>query len=215
MIHQWQLNYDLFWSYEKSKSNFPLRKCNWDIHKLKRRYNFSRRLVKHLFLTRIKLHKCPCKVRHVNECYKQLYNLAQGHNTTISQENQMTPPMSLRTAWQTIGLSVLIWMHFHTDTKYDNENWKFEKFWKKKCNFWSDLQVDVNDCASQPCQHGGTCLDGVNGFKCLCPPGYMPPVCHDPSGNTTTNPTATTMGPCASSPCITGLCQEKPNRAFQ
>ena len=34
-------------------------------------------------LTWIKLHKCPCKVHHVNECYKQLYNLAQGHNTAI------------------------------------------------------------------------------------------------------------------------------------
>ena len=36
-------------------------------------------------LTGIKLHKWPCKVHHANECYKQLNNLAQGHNT-ISQE---------------------------------------------------------------------------------------------------------------------------------
>ena len=28
-------------------------------------------------LTWIKLHKCPCKVYHVNEYYKQLYNLAK------------------------------------------------------------------------------------------------------------------------------------------
>ena len=46
-------------------------------------------------LTWIKLHKCPCKVHHVNKCYKQLYNLAQGHNTAISQENQNDPPMPL------------------------------------------------------------------------------------------------------------------------
>ena len=43
----------------------------------------------------IKLHKCPCKVHHVDECYKQLDNLAQGHNTAISQENLNDPPMPL------------------------------------------------------------------------------------------------------------------------
>ena len=46
-------------------------------------------------LTWVKLHKRPCKVHHVNKCYKQLYNLAQGHNTAISQKNQNDPPMPL------------------------------------------------------------------------------------------------------------------------
>ena len=44
----------------------------------------------------IKLHKCPCEVYHVYECYIQLYNLAQGHNTDISQENQNNPPLPLK-----------------------------------------------------------------------------------------------------------------------
>ena len=39
--------------------------------------------------------KCPCKPHHVNECCKQLYNLPQGRNTAISQENQNDPPMPL------------------------------------------------------------------------------------------------------------------------
>ena len=46
-------------------------------------------------LTWTKLHKCPYKDHHVNECYKQLHILAQGHNTGISQENQNDPPMPL------------------------------------------------------------------------------------------------------------------------
>ena len=46
-------------------------------------------------LTWITLHKCPCKVHHVNECHKQLDNLAQGQNTAISQEIQNEPPMPL------------------------------------------------------------------------------------------------------------------------
>ncbi|ELK30397.1 Fibulin-7 [Myotis davidii] len=30
---------------------------------------------------------------------------------------------------------------------------------------------DISECASQPCQHGGTCLEGVNQYTCICPPG--------------------------------------------
>ena len=46
-------------------------------------------------LTWMNLHKCPCNVHHVNKCYKQLNNLAQGHNTGISQETQYYLPMPL------------------------------------------------------------------------------------------------------------------------
>ncbi|XP_068447252.1 sushi, nidogen and EGF-like domain-containing protein 1 isoform X3 [Clinocottus analis] len=33
-------------------------------------------------------------------------------------------------------------------------------------------QIDVNECASHPCQNGGTCEDQINSFQCHCPPGY-------------------------------------------
>ena len=32
--------------------------------------------------------------------------------------------------------------------------------------------LDINECASSPCQNGGTCLDLVNGFTCDCADGY-------------------------------------------
>ena len=31
---------------------------------------------------------------------------------------------------------------------------------------------DVNECASRPCQNGGQCVDGVNGYTCTCVAGY-------------------------------------------
>lgn len=32
--------------------------------------------------------------------------------------------------------------------------------------------VNINECASQPCANGATCQDSVNGFKCKCAPGW-------------------------------------------
>ena len=32
--------------------------------------------------------------------------------------------------------------------------------------------VDVDECASSPCQNGGTCLDQINSYNCSCAVGY-------------------------------------------
>ncbi len=34
------------------------------------------------------------------------------------------------------------------------------------------LFPDINECASNPCQNGGVCVDGINRFTCNCPVGY-------------------------------------------
>ena len=31
---------------------------------------------------------------------------------------------------------------------------------------------DINECSSNPCLNGGTCVDQVNGFNCTCVAGY-------------------------------------------
>lgn len=30
---------------------------------------------------------------------------------------------------------------------------------------------EINECLSQPCQNGGTCIDLINTYKCSCPRG--------------------------------------------
>ena len=37
---------------------------------------------------------------------------------------------------------------------------------------WHYLISDIDECASAPCQNGGTCVDQVNGYLCQCPPGF-------------------------------------------
>ena len=43
---------------------------------------------------------------------------------------------------------------------------------KKGVTTTADHFVDVDECASSPCQNGGDCTDGVNGYTCVCVGGY-------------------------------------------
>lgn len=40
--------------------------------------------------------------------------------------------------------------------------------------------TDDNECSSDPCNNGGTCinLDNGQGFLCVCQPGYTGDICH-------------------------------------
>lgn len=35
----------------------------------------------------------------------------------------------------------------------------------------------INECASIPCMHSGTCTDTVNGYTCECTDGYTGVIC--------------------------------------
>ena len=32
--------------------------------------------------------------------------------------------------------------------------------------------VDIDECATNPCQNGGSCADQINGYTCSCVDGY-------------------------------------------
>ena len=36
---------------------------------------------------------------------------------------------------------------------------------------------DINECASQPCNHGGRCANLLGSFTCNCAKGYKGPTC--------------------------------------
>lgn len=55
-----------------------------------------------------------------------------------------------------------------------------------------------DDCASNPCHNGGTCIDGDGWFLCSCARGFTGPVCK------------ININDCNSSPCSDGAtCKDK------
>lgn len=56
--------------------------------------------------------------------------------------------------------------------------------------------INIDECASNPCHNGGTCKDGINGFTCLCPEGFHDPKC------------LSEVNECNSNPCIHGRCHD-------
>ena len=39
------------------------------------------------------------------------------------------------------------------------------------------ILTETNECQSNPCQNGGTCVDGVYKFTCLCTNSYAETFC--------------------------------------
>lgn len=37
---------------------------------------------------------------------------------------------------------------------------------------YSLILIDVNDCKENPCLNGGTCIDGINNYQCICKEGW-------------------------------------------
>lgn len=41
-------------------------------------------------------------------------------------------------------------------------------------------ETDIDECLSNPCRHGGTCVDLIGTFKCNCPEDFVGKQCEAP-----------------------------------
>ena len=56
----------------------------------------------------------------------------------------------------------------------------------------SHCESNIDDCAVNPCQNGGTCIDFVSDYKCYCNPGFIGTHCEE------------NVNECAINPCANG-----------
>ncbi|KAK7497079.1 hypothetical protein BaRGS_00011609 [Batillaria attramentaria] len=63
--------------------------------------------------------------------------------------------------------------------------------WLQSVNY-SITVVDIDNCVDNLCQNGATCADQVNGYGCICKPGYTSWLCEED------------VDECASNPCRNG-----------
>lgn len=48
-----------------------------------------------------------------------------------------------------------------------------KKTFNSKClKMNTSINSDIDECATQPCQNNGSCLDIVNGYRCFCTNGF-------------------------------------------
>ena len=67
------------------------------------------------------------------------------------------------------------------------------------CNFvagWegADCLANIDDCVGNRCYYGSTCIDGINYYSCLCPPGRTGMCTHLGYSNTNIQNRADTLG---------------------
>jgi len=67
-----------------------------------------------------------------------------------------------------------------------------------QCHEKEDSKAEIDDCASNPCQHG-QCQDKLNNYTCTCDEGWTGKNCDQD------------IDDCASEPCQHGQCQDKLN----
>ncbi|KAJ8978624.1 hypothetical protein NQ317_011256 [Molorchus minor] len=60
-------------------------------------------------------------------------------------------------------------------------------------------EIDIDECSSQPCYNGATCIDLPQGYKCQCTPGYFGINCQEEKSD------------CSNNTCpARGMCKDEP-----
>lgn len=132
------------------------------------------------------IYKDPClKMRCLNggRCESAGLNASCSCPPGYLGEHSLTTSCVFLWLWLVMKMNVAAWK-MKSGCDPSASLWAVDVIAKKK-SFNATLpvcsgekcEVDVNECDSNPCHHGGTCIDQSNGFTCHCPPGWVGPSC--------------------------------------
>ncbi|NXK87177.1 FBLN7 protein, partial [Formicarius rufipectus] len=113
----------------------------------------------------------------------QLSNLQSHLQRQPTKRNETCPQLAVPLNGRMLGRSVRIGhdVHFVCDTGFQLVG--SETRTCRHNRTWSGTQPfcrSIDDCSSNPCANGGTCVDGDQSYTCLCPPGWSGPSCQSP-----------------------------------
>uniref|UniRef100_A0A3B3Z642 Fibulin 7 n=1 Tax=Periophthalmus magnuspinnatus TaxID=409849 RepID=A0A3B3Z642_9GOBI len=115
---------------------------------------------------------------------KKKINLLQNSATKITRATNTTcPKVDAPVNGRKLGKSQSVGheVHFLCDPGYELVG--PESRLCQESLVWSGQQPtcrDINECASSPCLNGGTCVDEVNQFSCVCAKGWAGVICQSP-----------------------------------
>ncbi|XP_006036367.2 fibulin-7-like [Alligator sinensis] len=114
---------------------------------------------------------------------KQLTVLQSSVHKQATKRNDSCPHLAVPMNGRKLGRKALVGHEVHflcdagfhlvgseTRTCLDNRTWSGQQPFCKS----------INDCASNPCANGGTCVDGIERYTCLCPSGWSGSNCQSP-----------------------------------
>lgn len=105
-----------------------------------------------------------CEI-NIDDCEKEPCGVLSICKDTLNGYNCFCAPGFIG-KWK-LSWSYSLWVKvaFYSQKQFVNMQSFFYIFLGNNC------EIEVNECLSQPCRNGGSCVDELNSFSCQCPPG--------------------------------------------
>ncbi|XP_071498142.1 fibropellin-3-like [Diadema antillarum] len=118
----------------------------------------------------------------VSELNKDVLEYGEGSTIDLTLiDNLLQGDISMLPSTQIVINGNQLWINWNTDRNIDLRGWNITYI------------ADIDSCfETNPCQNGGTCLDGFFDYSCMCPAGYSGSNCE------------TDIDECMSDPCMNG-----------
>ncbi|GAB0195714.1 fibulin-7-like [Grus japonensis] len=127
-------------------------------------------------------------LRSTRSLRQQLSVLQSRLQRQTTKHNETCPQPAVPLNGRMLGRSVRVGhdVHFVCDAGFrlvgsETRACRHNRTWSGTQPFCrSEVERGIDDCSSNPCANGGTCVDGNQSYMCLCAQGWSGPSCQSP-----------------------------------